>query len=161
VPLARGWLRQLDTSRSALFYDGSLDAAGYLRWLRSAGVSFVALPSGRPDYEAWAEAALLRAGVPGLQEVWSDRSWRLLQVADGVIVHGEGTLVSSGRSRLVVDVPAPGRLEVALWWSRWTSVEGPSGCGGPGTRPGWTSLTVRHPGRYVLTSAWRPVGRCG
>jgi hypothetical protein len=33
VPVARGWLRQLDTDRGALFYDGSLDAAGYLHWL--------------------------------------------------------------------------------------------------------------------------------
>jgi hypothetical protein len=154
-------LRQLDTARAALFYDGSPDAASYLRWLRAAGVSFVALPTGRPDYEAWAEGTLLRAGVPGLRQVWSDRSWRLFQVSGGGVVRGDGTLISSDRSRLVVDAPAPGRVDVAVWWSRWLSVTGPDGCIAPGDRDGWTTLTVTRPGRYVLTSSWRPSGQCG
>ena len=161
VPLARGWLRQFDTARSALFYDGSLDAARYLHWLRGAGVTYVALPSGRLDYRSGGEAALLRAGVPGLHEIWSDASWRLYAVDGGGLVRGAGTVVSSDRARIVVDVSAPGRLEVALWWSRWTSLEGPGGCVTPGAQPGWTSLTVRQAGRFVLTSAWRPEGRCG
>jgi hypothetical protein len=161
VPDARGWLRQLDTARAPLFYDGSLNAAGYLRWLRAAGVSYVALPDGRLDYEAWPEAGLLRAGVPGLREVWSDRSWRLFEVADGGMLRGNATLVSRDRSRLVLDVPAAGRFEVAVWWSRWSSLSGPGGCVGPGDQNGWTSLTVQRPGRYVVTSAWRPTGRCG
>jgi hypothetical protein len=160
VPLARGWLRQLDTARGELFYDGSLDAAGYLHWLRAAGVSYVALPSGRLDWPSGGEAALLRRGVPGLQEVWSDRWWQLFEVSAGGVVRGDGTLVSSDRSRLVVDVPAPGRVEVALWWSRWSSVQGPGGCVRPGDRDGWTTLTADRPGRYVLTSSWRPTGRC-
>ena len=160
VPLARGWLRQLDTARGELFYDGSLDAAGYLHWLRAAGVSYVALPSGRLDWPSAGEAALLRRGVPGLQEVWSDRWWELFEVSAGGVVRGDGTLVSSDRSRLVVDVPAPGRVEVALWWSRWSSVQGPGGCVRPGDRDGWTTLTADRPGRYVLTSSWRPTGRC-
>jgi hypothetical protein len=61
----------------------------------------------------------------------------------------------------VVDVPRAGRLELAVRWSRWSSVEGPDGCVRPGDRAGWTSLTVRQPGRYVVTSSWRPAGRCG
>ena len=160
VPLARGWLRQLDTARNALFYDGSLNAADYLQWLRGAGASYVALPSGRPDWRSGSEAALLRHGVPGLQKVWSDASWQLFQVSAGNVVHGNGVLLSSDRSRLVVDVPAPGRLEIALWWSQWSSVRGPGGCVGPGPRAGWTTLTVHLPGRYVLSGAWRPTGRC-
>ncbi|MCW2530843.1 MAG: hypothetical protein JWP62_413 [Blastococcus sp.] len=160
VPVARGWLRQLDTARAGLFYDGSLDAVEYLHWLRAAGVSYVALPSSRLDWPSGGEAALLRRGVPGLQKVWSDGSWQLFQVSAGGVVHGDGTLVSSDRSRLVVDVPAPGQVEVALWWSRWSSVEGPGGCVRPGHRDGWTTLTADRPGRYVLTSSWRPTGRC-
>jgi hypothetical protein len=160
VPLARGWLRQLDTARGRLFYDGSLDADGYLHWLRSAGVSYVALPSGRLDWPSGAEAALLRQGVPGLQKVWSDRWWQLFRVSAGGVLHGNGALVSSDRSRLVVDVPTPGKVEVALWWSRWSSVAGPGGCIRPGDRGGWTTLTADRPGRYVLTSAWRPTGHC-
>jgi hypothetical protein len=160
VPVARGWLRQLDTARAGLFYDGSLDAVEYLHWLRAAGVSYVALPSSRLDWPSGGEAALLRRGVPGLQKVWSDGSWQLFRVSAGGVVHGDGTLVSSDRSRLVVDVPAPGQVEVALWWSRWSSVEGPGGCVRPGHRDGWTTLTADRPGRYVLTSSWRPTGRC-
>ncbi|MET0764250.1 MAG: hypothetical protein ABWY29_05260 [Blastococcus sp.] len=161
VPLARGWLRQLDTARGELFYDGSLDAVGYLDWLREAGVSYVALPSGRLDWPSGGEAALLRRGVPGLQKVWSDRWWQLFEVSGGGLVDGAGELVSSDRSRVVVDVSVPGRVEVALWWSRWSSVEGPDGCVRPGDRQGWTTLTVSQPGRYVLTSSWRPSGQCG
>ena len=161
VPLARGWLRQLDTARGELFYDGSLDAAGYLRWLRAAGVSYVALPSGRLDWPSGGEAALLRRGVPGLQMVWSNRWWRLFEVSDGGLVRGDGTLVSSDRSRVVVDVPVPGQVEVALWWSRWSSVEGSGGCVRPAGRDGWTLLMADRPGRYVLSSSWRPTGRCG
>jgi hypothetical protein len=161
VPLARGWLRQLDTARGALFYDGSLEPGGYLSWLRETGASYVALPHGRLDWPSGGEAALLRRGVPGLREVGSDRWWRLFAVSGGGVVRGGGRLVSSDRSRLVVDVPAPGRVDVALWWSRWSSVDGPGGCVRKAARDGWTTLVVARPGRYVLTSAWRPVGRCG
>jgi hypothetical protein len=160
VPLARGWLRQLDIARGELFYDGPLDSSGYLQWLRAAGVSYVALPTGRLDWPSGGEAALLRRGVPGLQKVWSDRSWQLFQVSGGSMVHGDGTLVSSARSRVVLDVPAPGQVDVALWWSQWSSVEGPGGCVRPADRDGWTTLTADRPGRYVLTSSWRPTGRC-
>ena len=160
VPLARGWLRQLDTVHAGLFYDGSLEAGTYLQWLRDAGVSYVVLPSGPLDWPTGGEARLLREGVPGLREVWSDRSWRLFEVSGGGIVRGEATLVSSDRSRLVVDVPAAGQVEVALRWSRWATVEGPDGCVAPGDRDGWTTLTSDRPGRYVLTSSWLPTGRC-
>jgi hypothetical protein len=160
APLARGWLRQLDTARAPLFYGGPVDAVAYVRWLRSVGVSYVALPGGRLDWPAHGEAALLRAGVPGLRQVWSDGWWRLYEVSSSGVVRGDAALVASDRSRLVVDVPAPGRVELALWWSRWSSAEGPGGCVGPGGRAGWTTLTVERPGRYVVSSSWRPTGRC-
>jgi hypothetical protein len=81
-------------------------------------------------------------------------------VSSSGVVRGDAALVASDRSRLVVDVPAPGRVELALWWSRWSSAEGPGGCVGPGGRAGWTTLTVERPGRYVVSSSWRPTGRC-
>jgi hypothetical protein len=160
VPVARGWLRQVDTVRAAPLYDKSLDAAGYLHWLRRAGVEYVALPTERLDWASGREALLLGRGVPGLREVWSDSSWRLYQVSGGSTVHGDGTLVSSDRSQLVVDVPRAGTVDVALWWSRWSSVQGPDGCVRPGNREGWTTLVTDRPGRYVLTSSWRPQGQC-
>ena len=160
VPLARGWLRQLDTGRNPLFYDGSLDAPRYLRWLRETGVSYVALPRGPLDWPSGREASLLRRGVPGVHEVWADRWWRLFHVPGGGVVPVGGALVSSDRSRLIVDVGAPGQVEVAVWWSRWASLRGPDGCVRPGHRDGWTTIVAARPGRYVLTSSWRPSGRC-
>jgi hypothetical protein len=161
VPLARGWLRQLDTVRAGFSYDDSLDAAEYVTWLRDAGVSYVALPSGPLDWPTGKEAALLREGVPGLREVWSDRGWRLFEVSGGGVVRGDAELVSSDRSRLVVDVPEAGQVEVALQWSRWSSVTGPGGCVQPADRDGWTTLRADRPGRYVLASSWLPTGQCG
>jgi hypothetical protein len=160
VPLARGWLRQLDTARGALFYADHLDAGEYVRWLRSAGVSYVALPRGRVDWPAHPEVALLRRGVPGLQEVWSDGWWRLYRVPGGALVRG-ADLVSSDRSAVVVEARRAGRVQIALWWSRWSSAEGPGGCIRAAEQQGWTTLEVRRPGRYVVTSSWRPTGRCG
>ena len=160
VPLARGWLRQVDTARNPLFYDGSLDVPRYLRWLRDNGVSYVALPSGPLDWPSGPEAGLLRRGVPGLSQVWADRWWRLFEVRGGGVVAGSGTLVSSDRAQMVVDVAASGRIELAAWWSRWSSLAGPDGCVHRGPRDGWTTLVADRPGRYVLTSSWRPTGRC-
>lgn len=160
VPLARGWLRQLDTARNPLFYDGSLSPARYLRWLEDGGVSYVALPSGPLDWPSGTEARLLRRGVPGVAQIWSDRWWRLFEVRGGGVVSGSAALVSSDRSRLVVDVTAPGPVELAAWWSRWSSLSGPGGCVRAGHQDGWTTLVAGRPGRYVITSSWWPQGHC-
>jgi hypothetical protein len=120
----------------------------------------VALPAGPLDFPARREAALLRSGVPGLQEVWSDGWWRLYAVSSSGVLRGDAAVVSSDRSRLVVDARSPGRVELAVWWSKWSSVTGPGGCVRPGSQPGWTALVVDRAGRYTLTSAWRPTGQC-
>jgi hypothetical protein len=85
----------------------------------------------------------------------------LFEVSGGGAVTGGGTLVSSDRTRMVIDMSSPGQVEIALWWSRWSSVRGPGGCVRPGDRDGWTTLVADRPGRYEITSSWRPVGRCG
>jgi hypothetical protein len=81
VPLARGWERQLDRKENALFYAGDLTAARYRAWLDDRAVRWVALPDAALDASARAEAALLRAGVPGLREVWRSAHWRLFENA--------------------------------------------------------------------------------
>ena len=64
VPLARGWERQLDRQRNALFYDDRpITAARYRRWLDDNAVRFVALADAPIDYSAAREAALVRAGT--------------------------------------------------------------------------------------------------
>lgn len=52
VPMARGWLRQLDRAEGALFYARRLDPEAYRRWLADRAVRFVALPRGAP-IDAW------------------------------------------------------------------------------------------------------------
>ena len=63
VPLARGWERQVDRQRNALFYDDRpITAARYRRWLDDNAVRFVALADAPIDYSAAREAALVRDG---------------------------------------------------------------------------------------------------
>ena len=66
VMLARGWERQLDQQRRALFYDEAstpLTPARYRAWLSEQAVSYVALPDAPLDYSAKGEAELLRGGA--------------------------------------------------------------------------------------------------
>jgi hypothetical protein len=85
VPLARGWIRQLDGERGALFYrDGPLDPREYRAWLDANAVAWVALPKAPADVRSKAERALLRSGrVPGLRRVWADETWTLWRVVGG------------------------------------------------------------------------------
>jgi hypothetical protein len=91
VMLARGWERQLDQERNALFYDEAkapLTPARYRAWLLDGAISYVALPDAPLDYSARAEARLLRGtggGAGGrapayLREIWRSAHWRLFAV---------------------------------------------------------------------------------
>ena len=51
-PLARGWLRQLESDDFDLFTGGNLTAAAYRSWLDDRGVSYVAVPDAKLDYLA-------------------------------------------------------------------------------------------------------------
>lgn len=83
VAIARGWLRQLDRGRNALFYEKPLRADRYVGWLQSNGIAYVALPAADVplDFSAREEAALIRGGLPALREVWRDPRWTLYRVA--------------------------------------------------------------------------------
>ena len=100
APLARGWERQLDRRYNALFYADGLDARRYLEWLRENAVLYVALPDTELDYSAEAEAALLRAGVPGLELVHASARWRIWRVEgverDAQIVGADAFAAAAG-----------------------------------------------------------------
>ena len=68
VLIARGWERQLDTERDALFYEGSaaLTASRYRAWLLDDAVSYVALPDAPLDYSAKSEAAAAAEHAPAV-----------------------------------------------------------------------------------------------
>jgi hypothetical protein len=152
APLARGWLRQVDLARNRLFFDGSLDAGRYLDWLRDNGVRFVALPDAEPSWVGRREAALIRAGLPYLTEVWRDRHWVLYEVAGSPSIVDGAELVAADRSAVTFDAPSAGDYLVRVRWLRGLRVTGPAGPGLAPAAGGWTSVRLTEPGRYTLTS---------
>ncbi|MFJ2081806.1 hypothetical protein ACI2KV_27695 [Micromonospora chokoriensis] len=160
VPLARGWERQVDSDRNALFYDGTLNAQTYERWLHDEAVTYVAIAPDAPA-DRWGrdEAAMIRAGLPYLREVWRDTTWRLYAVADPTpLVGAPGQLVASDRGSVRLTA-APGDVPVRVRWSRWLSLTGPDGCVRPGA-DGWTEVRVRAPGDYTISSDLAPAKHC-
>ena len=143
VPLARGWLRQVDVGRNGMFYDGRLDATSYRRWLDANAVSWVALGRGQHDWAAGREAALVRDGLPYLRPVWADKNWSLYQVSDPVpVVALPARLLARDAVSLTLDLPVAGEYELKVRWSKWLSAS--SGCLEPG-RAGWTRVVVEQP----------------
>ncbi|MFI7546550.1 hypothetical protein [Actinoplanes sp. NPDC049599] len=161
VPLARGWERQVDTDRNALFYRDGLTPQEYVGWLRANAVSYVAIaPDAVPDRYARTESALVLQGLPELRPVWQDDTWRLYEVTQPQpLVSAPARLLSSDRGGVGLRVPAGGDVLVRVRWSRWLSVRGPGACLTPGP-DGWTTLRAGAPGDYRLTSSLRPGPTC-
>ncbi|MEU7801387.1 hypothetical protein AB0B10_19155 [Micromonospora arborensis] len=160
VPLARGWERQVDTDRNALFYDGTLNAQTYEQWLRDEAVTYVALAPDAPA-DKWGrdEAALIRAGLPYLREVWRDPTWRMYAVVDPTpLVGAPGQVVAADRASVRLTA-TPGDVPVRVRWSRWLSLSGPDGCVRPGA-DGWTEVRVRAAGDYSISSGLVPANHC-
>lgn len=133
IPLARGWLRQLETSEIELFDGDGLSAEAYRGWLERNGVDWVALPDADRDYIAEDEAELIGAGLPYLRAVWENADWTLFRVspkapvesaATGAGVGGEPAEVLAATSdRVVVGVPGPGSYRLAIRWTPYFTVD--------------------------------------
>lgn len=161
VPLARGWERQTDTNRNAVFYGDGLTAQSYADWLRRDAVQYVAVaPDAVPDRWGRAEAGLILAGQPYLREVWGNTDWRLYAVVDPTpLVGAPGRLVASDQARVRFITDQVGRVQVRVWWSRWLSLEGADGCLRPGS-DGWAEVAVRTPGEFSISSDLAPANHC-
>ncbi|MEU1644454.1 hypothetical protein [Micromonospora zamorensis] len=160
VPLARGWERQVDSDRNALFYDGTLSAQTYEQWLRDKAVTYVVVAPDAPA-DRWGrdEAALIRGDLPYLREVWRDPTWRLYEVVDPTpLVGAPGRLVTADRGAVRLTA-TPGDVPVKVRWSRWLSLDGPDGCLRPGA-DGWTEVRVRAAGDYSISSSLAPANHC-
>ncbi len=159
TPLARGWLRQLDTARAGLFYDGTLSAATYRSWLDDHAVQYVALADAPLDGAGRAEAALVRGGLPYLRQVFRGGAWRLYAVDDPAPLAAGATVVRSTPAELVLRVDAPGEVLLRLPPTRWTTLRGPGCLAADGDR---LRLRAAAPGTYVVGSALglRPADRC-
>ncbi len=120
-PIARGWLRQLESDDFDLFTDGALTADAYLGWLREHAVGYVAVPDARRDYLAEDEVALIDSGLDYLDEIWSDDAWTLYRVDDPLAI-GARTPEPDGFTLTATD---RGAYEPAINFNRyWRVTEG-------------------------------------
>jgi hypothetical protein len=156
VPIARGWLRQVDVDRNAIFYDNSLGPATYLSWLYANSISYVALPrSARLDFSGREERTLIEGDLPYLRKVWENGDWVLYDVVGSTsLVEYPGRLVSSDPTGVTFDTAESAAVLVRVRHSRWLTIDGPRGCfvsDGP-----WIRVEVSEPGRYRVSSSLDP-----
>ena len=121
VNLARGWNRQADAARNRLFYrDQPLTAEAYQRWLSRWAVRFVVLSTATPDAAAVEEAALVAAGLPYLDEVWSDDDWTVYEVQKPrALVSWPARVLAFDAAQITLYAPGPGPVVVRVAYSRW------------------------------------------
>jgi len=122
VPLARGWLRQLDTGLNPIFYKGQINRLTYASWLADNAVRYVALPSAKPDKSSYGERALIEQGLPYLQLRWKSDDWRVYEVllpTPIVVPQGDARIVLEqfGSDELLLDVKKPGEAIVKVRWT--------------------------------------------
>lgn len=142
VMIARGWERQLDTDRNAIFYNraATLSPARYHTWLSGQAISYVAVSDAPLDYSGRAEARLL-AHPPGyLREIWHSRNWRLFEVlAPTPLAQQPSVLSRLGSDSFTVQVPRAGTFAVRVRFTPYWALSSGHGCvrSGPG---GWTEV---------------------
>ncbi|MEI2702330.1 MAG: hypothetical protein V9E83_08015 [Baekduia sp.] len=139
--LARGWERQLDRKRNALFYEGRLTHAAYANWLRENAVAYVALPAAPLDYSAAREAELIRERPRYLREVWRNGDWRLFRVVAALPLADGGRVIHVGPDRLVIDARRPGQVLVRFSHTRYFDASDSGG---------WMVVHATRPGRIEL-----------
>jgi hypothetical protein len=168
LELARGWLRQLDTTRDDIFYDeGGLTNRAYSSWLRGNAITYVALPDAPLDYSSTAERRLI-LGEPGYLTLrYRSEHWRIYQVRDPkplvapLGAAGAAQTMWIGRQGFALDVTTPGEFLVRVNFTPYWSISRGSGCI---LRHGdWTVARASQPGvfrvdaNFSLGRAWNAV----
>lgn len=157
APLARGWLRQLDTGRHPIFYGNRINELTYASWLSENAVRFVALPDAKPDSSSYRERALIESGLPYLRLRKRFDHWRIYEVtlpAPFVIPEGDADiqLEQLGSDRVLLRVRRPGSALVRVRWTPYWLAKG--GCV---ERAGeWTRVTAEKPGFLPLVTRFSP-----
>jgi hypothetical protein len=166
--LARGWLRQLDTTRDDIFYDNEnhLTAAAYEHWLHRNAISYVALPDAPLDYSSVAERRLILSAPNYLDLRWTSAHWRIYSVRNPQpLVEPMGGAAAHtlwvGRQGFGLDVTRPGDFLVRVNFTPYWSISRGAGCL---LRHGeWTIARASHPGilrvsaDFSLGRAWNAV----
>ena len=129
VPIARGWLRQLDTKlNDDVFFAHPPTEASYQAWLATNAVQYVAVPDARLTPWGRRERALIQGGLPYLRDVWHDRHWTLYAVEDATgIVSAPAHLVSMDAARIVLTAPRNATVRIRIRWFDWTTLNVQSG----------------------------------
>jgi len=161
--LARGWLRQLDTTRDDLFYDDDeqLTAATYGAWLRANAITYVALPDAPLDYSSQEERRLILSEPPYLHLRFRSEHWRIYAVRrPKPLVAPLGTAAAEarwvGRQGFALDVERPGEFLVRVSFTPYWSISRGSGCI---LRHGdWTVARATRPGVFRVAADFS-VGR--
>jgi hypothetical protein len=150
-PLARGWERQLDVSRNAVFYNGTLDEGTFELWLGENAVKWVALPDVPLDYSAKQEAQIVESNPPYLKLRYESPHWRVYEVTSPhplVVSEGGARIVAHtlGVTKVRLRVDRPGSAVVRVRWTPYWIADG--ACV---ERAGdWTRVVAKRPGPLLL-----------
>jgi hypothetical protein len=160
--LARGWLRQLDTTRDDLFYDDkALTPASYGAWLRANAISYVALPDAPLDYSSQDERRLILGGSSYLALRFHSQHWRIYQVQNPLplvtpLAAATAKTLWIGRQGFALDVKQPGEFLVRVNFTPYWSIARGAGC--ILRRGDWTVARASHPGIFRVAADFS-VGR--
>ncbi|GIF23484.1 MFS transporter [Paractinoplanes tereljensis] len=159
VNLARGWNRQADVERNPLFYDGTLTAGSYRRWLQDWSVGYVVLPTAEPDSAGVAEARIITAGQPWMSLVWSDPDWQVYRVQDSTpLASAPATVTYVGSAAVTVHLPGAGSTLLRVAWSPWLAIDGVDDDATPRaclTQNGeWTELVAPAAGTFTIEARY-------
>ena len=151
MPIARGWNRQLDRERNALFYEGTLTPERYAVWLRDNAIGYVAVPLRLPmDESGEAEKTLALSHPRTLREVFRSEDWRVFATTDPrPLADGVATLTEVRPEGFVLNTRQPGTSTIRIRFTPyWALLEG-EGCVEPAPG-GWTRVRVREAGRIEV-----------
>jgi hypothetical protein len=83
-------------------------------------VRFVVLSTATPDAAAVEEAALVSAGLPFLERVWSDEDWMLYEVRNPApLASAPARVLDFDAAQIMLYTPEPGPIVVRVAYSRW------------------------------------------
>jgi hypothetical protein len=156
--LARGWLRQLDTTRDDIFYEeGALTSRSYGEWLRRNAVSYVALPNAPLDYSSMVERQLILSAPPYLAPRWHSANWSVYSVKDpDPMVTALGSSAERtlwvGRQSFGLDVTRPGEFLIRVSFTPYWSIERGAGC--ILRRGEWTQVRAAHSGVMRVSASF-------